>query len=82
MAVRVEATSPSGRPYILLETPVPVPGGAAEVRVPVVASVGADWEEGVWALRFLADGQDAGGGEFWVARDPSRFDFATALRRQ
>jgi len=50
--------------------------------VPVVANVGADWEEGVWSLRFLADGREAGGGQFWLARDPSRFDFATALRRR
>jgi hypothetical protein len=47
-----------------------------------VAAVGADWEEGVWTLRFLADGREAGGGQFWVARDPSRFDFAAALRKR
>jgi TonB family protein len=82
MTVRVEATSPAGRPYILLDSAVSVAGGAADVRVPVVANVGADWEEGVWSLRFLADGREAGGGQFWLARDPSRFDFATALRKQ
>ena len=82
MTVRVEATSPTGRPYILLESPVAVAGGVTDVRVPVVAAVGADWEEGVWTLRFLADGREAGGGQFWVARDPLRFDFATALRKQ
>jgi protein TonB len=81
ITVRVEATSPSGRPYILLETPASVAGGAVDVRVPVVAAVGSDWEEGVWTLRFLADGREAGGGQFWVARDPSRFDFAAALRK-
>jgi hypothetical protein len=79
--VRVEAASPSGRLYILLDGRFPAPAKAAEVRVPMVASVGADWEEGVWILRFLADGKDAGGGQFWVARDPSRFDFAAALRK-
>jgi TonB family protein len=82
MTVRVEATSPAGRPYILLDSAVSVAGGAADVRVPVVANVGADWEEGVWSLRFLADGREAGGGQFWLARDPSRFDFATALRKR
>ena len=82
MTVRVEATSPTGRPYILLDTAIAVAGGAADVRVPVVANVGADWEEGVWSLRFLADGHEAGGGQFWVARDPSRFDFAAALRKR
>jgi TonB family protein len=79
--VRVEAASPRGRLYILFDNPVAVPAKAADVRVPVVAAIGADWEEGVWILRFLANGKDAGGGQFWLARDPSRFDFAAALRR-
>jgi len=79
--VRVEATSPAGKPYILMESPVSVPAKSTEVRVPMVASVGADWTDGVWVLRYLADGKDAGGGQFWVARDPSRYDFAAALRR-
>ena len=82
MTVRVEATSPTGRPYIVFESPVAVAGGAADVRVSVVAPVGTDWEEGVWTLRFLTDGREAGGGQFWLARDPSRFDFAAALRRR
>jgi TonB family protein len=79
--VRVEATSPAGKPYILLENSIPVPPKATEVRVPTVAAVGADWPEGVWILRFVVDGKDAGGGQFWLARDPSRFDFAAALRK-
>jgi len=79
--VRVEAASPRGRLYILFDNPVAVPAKAADVRVPVVAAIGADWPEGVWILRFLANGKDAGGGQFWLARDPSRFDFAADLRR-
>jgi TonB family protein len=79
--VRVEATSPAGKPYILSESPVSVPAKSTEVRVPMVAAVGTDWPEGVWILRFLVDGKDAGGGQFWLARDPSRFDFAAALRK-
>lgn len=79
--VRIEATSPAGKPYILFESSIPVPPKATEVRVPAVATVGADWPEGVWILRFLADGKDAGGGQFWLARDPARFDFAAALRK-
>jgi TonB family protein len=79
--VRVEATSPAGKPYILFESPFSVAAKATEVRVPMVASVGVDWPEGVWILRYLADGKDAGGGQFWLARDPSRFDFAAALRK-
>ena len=82
LTVRAEATSPTGRPYIIFESPVAVPAKAADVHVAVVAPVGADWEEGVWMLRFLADGREAGGGQFWLARDPSRFDFAAALRKQ
>lgn len=79
--VRVEATSPAGKPYILFESPVSVAAKATEVRIPMVASVGTDWPEGVWILRYLADGKDAGGGQFWLARDPSRFDFAAAPRK-
>ncbi len=82
ITVRVEATSPTGRPYILLDGPVAVDGGATDVHVPVVAPVGADWEEGVWTMRFLANGGEAGGGQFWLARDPTRFDFAAALRKR
>lgn len=79
--VRVEATSPAGKPYILFESPIPVPPKATEVTVTTVAAVGADWPEGVWILRYVADGKDAGGGQFWLARDPARFDFAAALRK-
>lgn len=78
--VRVEASSPANKPYILFDGSVTVAANATDVKIPVVASVGADWEEGVWLLRFLAEGKDAGGGQVWVARDPSRFDFAAALR--
>src|SRR5205807_9316651 len=82
VTVRAEATSPAGRPYIVFESSVGVPGRAVDVHVPIVAQVGADWEEGVWTMRFLADGREAGAGQFWLARDPSRFDFAAALRKQ
>jgi hypothetical protein len=82
VTVRVEAMSPTGRPYIVFDSPVVVPANATDVRVSVVAPVGADWEEGVWTLWFLADGSEAGGGQFWLARDPSRFDFAAALQKQ
>ena len=55
---------------------------SGSVRVGTAGWMYKDWEEGVWTLRFLADRKDAGGGLFWVARDPSRFDFAAALRKQ
>lgn len=80
--VRVEATSPLGRPYIFFENSVPVPAKAIDVKIPVVATVASDWPEGVWIMRFSVDGKEAGGGQFWVARDPNRFDFATKPRQK
>ncbi|MEO8349125.1 MAG: energy transducer TonB, partial [Acidobacteriota bacterium] len=82
MKVRVEATSPLGRPYILFDNTVAVPANAADVKIPVVAAVAADWPEGVWIMRFSADTKEAGGGQFWVARDPNRFDFTTKPRQK
>ena len=82
MRVRVEATSPLGRPYILFDKPVTVPAKAAEVKIPVVASVGTDWPEGIWIMRFSTDAKEAGGGQFWVARDPNRFDFSVKPRQK
>lgn len=82
MKVRVEATSPLGRPYIFFEKAVAVPANAADVKIPIVASVAADWPEGVWIMRFSVDAREAGGGQFWVARDPNRFDFTTKPRQK
>jgi len=82
MKVRVEATSPLGRPYIFFDNVVAVPAKAADVKIPIVASVGVDWPEGVWIMRFSTDGKEAGGGQFWVARDPNRFDFTTKPRQK
>lgn len=81
MKVRVEATSPLGRPYIFFENTVAVPAKAADVKIAIVATVGADWPEGVWIMRFSADAREAGGGQFWVARDPNRYDFTTKPRQ-
>jgi protein TonB len=75
LSVRVEAVSPKGRHIAVFQPPVAVPAKAAEVKFPVVARIGSDWEEGVWLLRFLVDGQGAGGGQFWLADDPAHFDF-------
>jgi len=82
VAVRVEAASPSGRRLLLFEDSLAVPAGAAEVRVPFTSPIGADWEDGVWMLRFTADKLDAGGGQFWLAGDPARFDFPAALAKR
>ncbi len=75
LAVRVETISPSGKRSPVFQPPVAVPAGAAEVRIPVVLRIGAEWEEGVWMLHFTVGGAGAGGGQFWLASDPSRFVF-------
>jgi len=75
LTMKVEAVSPSQRHVPIFQPPVQVPAKATEVRIPIVAQIGSDWEEGVWLLRFLVDGNGAGGGQFWLADDPSRFDF-------
>jgi TonB family protein len=75
LAVRVEATAPSGKRIAIFQPPVAVPPRATEVRIPVVAKVGPDWEEGVWMLRFTVNGAGAGAGQFWLASDPAHFSF-------
>lgn len=75
LAVRVEATAPSGKRIAIFQPPVAVPPGATDVRIPVVAKVGPDWEEGVWMLRFTVNGAGAGVGQFWLASDPAHFSF-------
>jgi len=75
LTVRVEAVSPTQKHIAIFQPPVAVPAKATEVKFPVVARIGSDWEEGVWLLRFLVDGHGAGGGQFWLADDPSRFEF-------
>src|SRR5262249_33237969 len=52
LGVRVEARSPSGKMVSVFQPPVAVPANAAEVKIPVVVSIGRDWEEGVWGLLF------------------------------
>ncbi len=75
MTVKVEAVSPKGKRIAVFQPPVAVPANAAEVRIPVVARIGPDWEDGVWMLRFTLDGAGVGGGQFWLAADPSKFSF-------
>jgi hypothetical protein len=52
-----------------------VPARAADVKFPVVVKIGDDWEEGIWGLLFTVEGKGAGGGQFWLARDPAHFAF-------
>lgn len=75
LTVRVEVVSSKGRKIAIFQPPVAVAAGATEVRIPVVAQIGKDWEDGVWALQFTVDGSPAGGGQFWLAADPEHFRF-------
>lgn len=75
LTVRVEAQSPSGKKIPVFQPPVAVPANATDVRIPVVANIGADWEEGVWMLRFTVNGASVGAGQFWLATDPAHFHF-------
>lgn len=75
LSVRVETRSPSGKVASVFQPPVRVPANAAEVKIPVVVHIAPDSEEGVWGLLFKVEGKGAGGGQFWAARDPSRFRF-------
>ena len=75
LTVKVEAVSSKGRHVAVFQPPVAVAAGATEVRFPVVAPIGNDWEDGVWALQFTVNGLPAGGGQFWLAGDPDHFQF-------
>jgi hypothetical protein len=75
LAVTVEAVSPRGRRIPIFQPPAAVGAKATEVRIPVVAQIGTDWEDGVWTLRFTVNGAPAGGGQFWLAADPANSHF-------
>jgi TonB family protein len=81
LKIHVDAVSPRGRRVALFEHSVNVRANATDVAFPFSAPVGADWEDGIWLIHVVADGSDVGGGQVWIARDPSRFDFARALQR-
>lgn len=75
LTVKVEAISPGGKHIAIFQPPVAVPARATEIKIPVVALIGANWEEGVWRLKFTVDGASAGQGQFWLASDPEHFRF-------
>ena len=77
--VNVEAWSPAGRRIPVYEEKLLIPANATELKVPVVVPIKPDWEDGVWMLRFFVADEDAGGGQFWLAKDPSTFDFAAKM---
>lgn len=74
-AATVEVVSPAGRKFPIFQPPVAVAAGATEVRIPVVAQIGKDWEDGVWTMRFTVNGAPVGGGQFWLAADPAHYHF-------
>jgi Gram-negative bacterial TonB protein C-terminal len=78
---KVEAISPARKRTTVYEGTVSVARKQTSVPLRFHVPVSADWEDGVWLLRVSVDGADAGGGQFWLARDPAHFDFANALRR-
>jgi TonB family protein len=77
--LNVEAWSPSLRRSTVYADSVLVPANATELKVSFSAAVPADWEDGVYILRFFISDEDAGGGQFWLAKDPSKFDFAAKM---
>ncbi len=82
VTVIVEAVSPTGRRAPVWEDNVPVPARGTQTRLAFSGTIGGDWEDGIWMLRFRADKHNAGMGQFWLARDPDRFDFAAALKKK
>ncbi|HEY7113589.1 MAG TPA: energy transducer TonB [Thermoanaerobaculia bacterium] len=82
VAVRVEAVSPTGSKATVFEDSVTVPGKGTSIKTPFSIPVGRDWEDGIWMLRFQVDKKSAGMGQFWLAADPDRFDFAAALKKK
>ena len=76
IAVRVEVLSPKGKPYPVFQPPIAVPAKVTQVKFPMVIPVGDTWEDGVWVLRVTVDGKNAGGGQFWLAKDPAHYAFA------
>lgn len=80
--IKVVAVSPAGRRIAVYDSSIPVAPRKSEARIPFSVKIAPDWEDGVWLLRFTVDGSDAGGGQFWLARDPGTFDFATALKKR
>ncbi len=82
LSVKAEAVSPKGRSITVFEEAVEIRPKANDAKISFSAKVGPDWEDGVWMLRFSADEANCGGGQFWLARDPARFDFAAAMPKK
>jgi len=79
--LNVEAWSPGGRRAEVYSTELLIPANSTELKFTFSAAIGPEWEDGVWFLRFFVADADAGGGMFWLAKDPSKFDFAAKMPR-
>jgi TonB family protein len=81
LPVHAEVVSPKNRRIGVYEGTVSVPARANQATIPFTAVIRNDWEDGVWQIQFSVAGAAAGGGQFWLAGDPERFDFAGAMAR-
>ncbi len=77
LAVTAEVISPKGRALTIYKGSAPVLANHHEFPLSFAAPVGADWEDGIWRLQIRVGDAAAGGGQFWLARDPEHFDFVT-----
>jgi len=73
--VRVEAISPIGKKIVVFDQSLAVKPKATDVKISFTATADADWEDGVWLLRFVVENNEAGGGQFWAAVDPDHYQF-------
>jgi hypothetical protein len=82
VTVKAEAVSPTGKRVPVFEDVRALKPREGQLRATFSAPVGADWEDGVWMIRFQVDKRQAGTGQFWLARDPDHYDFAAALKKK
>jgi len=76
LPVRADALSPTGRRVNLYSGTIAAKPNAQTVPVVFSAPVGPDWEDGIWSLQLFVADTPAGGGQFWLAGNPEKVDFA------
>lgn len=75
VAVAAQAVSPRGRKISLYSGTTAVAANRPSFPVSFSSPIGADWEDGIWNVQISVGDGPAGGGQFWLAGDPERFDF-------
>ena len=75
LPIKVEAISPIGKKVLVFDQSLSVKPKTTDVKISFTATADADWEDGVWLLRFIVENTEAGGGQFWVAVDPDHYQF-------